>query len=260
MEGLMSNSVIEAFKNEIYRPDSDIVSCVEETMKKLDSAGDANLPAFMSNLQKMKSDKSLYEIRVTLRALSRIIKPKNYLEIGTRRGWSLAQVLAEASSVKVVSFDLWVPQYAGSTNPGPDFLKSEMMKIVGAGVLDIKFVCGNSHDTFPEYFRSIKSSGLKYDIITVDGDHTLQGAWWDLVDVMPIVSVGGAIVFDDLDYEGDEKVFGVKAESKYRREPMPKNIRTLTDVWNEIKKTHPNFVFLDNLKGIPPVGFGVRVS
>ncbi len=257
----MSNEIIEVFKREIYSPDSNIVDCIEETMKKLDSCGDVNYSAFMSMIQKMKSDRSLYEIRATLRALSRIIKPKNYIEIGTRRGWSLAQVLAETPRIKVVSFDLWVPQYASAANPGPAFVKNEMKKVVSnLDDIDIEFISGNSHDTVLEYFKKIKNMNLAFDIITVDGDHTLVGAWWDLLDVMPMVSIGGAVVFDDLEYIGDEKTFGVHPESKYPREPMPGSVKTLTDVWNEIKNKYPNFIFLDNLKGKPPVGFGVRIS
>lgn len=256
----MGNGTIEAFEREIFNQRSDLIDCIEETMKRLDSKGEGNYVGFMDTVRKMKSDRSLYEIRATLRALSRIIKPKTYLEIGTRRGWSLAQVLAETPSVKVLSFDLWVKNYASAENPGPAFVKSELKKITGRQTMDIEFISGNSHDTIPEYFEKKKNMDIKFDLVTVDGDHTLLGAWWDLLDVIPMVSVGGAVVFDDLGFAGDEEIFGVTAQSKYAREPLPLNIKTLTDVWNEIKKRNPNFIFIDNLKGKPPVGFGLRIS
>ena len=256
----MSNGIIEAFKREVFNQNSDLIDCIEETMKKLDPTSDGNYAGFMDTLRKMKSNRSLYEIRATLRALSRIIKPKTYLEIGTRRGWSLAQVLAETPSVKVLSLDLWVENYASAENPGPSFVKNELKKITGRLDLDIEFISGNSHDTIPEYFEKEKNMDIKFDLITVDGDHTLLGAWWDLLDVIDRVSVGGAIVFDDLEYTGDEKIFGVKAQSKHARESMPLHIKTLTDVWNEIKKRNQNFIFIDNMEGKPPVAFGLRIS
>ena len=39
---------------------------------------------------------------------------------------------------------------------------------------------------------------LKFDLITVDGDHSVSGAWDDLKNVTPRLRVGGVLVFDDI--------------------------------------------------------------
>jgi predicted O-methyltransferase YrrM len=60
----------------------------------------------------------------------------------------------------------------------------------------VEFVTGNSHQTLPEFFA--KHPELELDLVTVDGDHSDEGAHEDLMTVLPKVSRGGAIVFDDV--------------------------------------------------------------
>ena len=65
-------------------------------------------------------EESRVEIRTALRAIARAIQPRSNLEIGTRRCWSLAQVLAESPAVHAYAFDWWVEAYGSVENPGPD--------------------------------------------------------------------------------------------------------------------------------------------
>ena len=67
-------------------------------------------------------------------------------------------------------------------------------KSLGEGTLT--FVDGDSHKTVPEYFRT--NAGQAFDLITVDGDHSVGGAIADLQNVKEHVRIGGAIVFDDI--------------------------------------------------------------
>ena len=134
------------------------------------------------------------DIVTTLLAISEVLRPKRYLEIGVRRGRSVCAVASSAPACSMFLFDIWIQDYAGMDNPGPDFVLSELAKVGHNG--ECYFVDGNSHETLPRFFH--ENPGISFDLITVDGDHTLQGAAQDLLDVLPHLSVGGAVVFDDI--------------------------------------------------------------
>jgi len=134
------------------------------------------------------------DILTVLLAAAKLIRPRNYLEIGVRRGRSMAMVAANLPECDIVGLDLWTPDYAGMSNPGPDFVRAEMKKIGYAGRLEL--IAGNSHDTLPRFFSEHTSA--YFDLVTVDGDHSRRGAEQDLRDVLPRVKIGGIIVFDDI--------------------------------------------------------------
>lgn len=127
-------------------------------------------------------------------AASSTLKTKNYLEIGVRRGRSVCTVVRGCPTVNIVAFEMWQKNYAGMENPGYEFVKSELKKHKHKG--DIIFINGNSHVTVPEYFK--ENPEMKFDLITVDGDHSEEGAYKDLCDVIPHLAIGGVIVFDDI--------------------------------------------------------------
>jgi predicted O-methyltransferase YrrM len=134
------------------------------------------------------------DIVTVLIGLSEEIQPIDYLEIGVRRGRSVCAVGSIVPDCHMALFDMWMPNYAGMENPGPDFVRAELAKIGHHGPLE--FIDGNSHETVPKYFADHPDAS--FDIITVDGDHTNMGAAQDLADVMPRLKIGGALVFDDI--------------------------------------------------------------
>jgi predicted O-methyltransferase YrrM len=137
------------------------------------------------------------DINTVLLGLSRSLQPSNYLEIGVRRGRSMAMVASQAPHCSLAGFDLWQQDYAGMENPGPDFVRDEMARIGHVG--QIEFVGGDSRQTVPNYFK--RNPDIFFDLVTVDGDHSLEGAKTDLVNVMPRIKVGGALVFDDVSHQ-----------------------------------------------------------
>jgi len=148
-------------------------------------------------------------------------------------------VLAEAPDVHASCFDMWVDNYGGTTNPGPEFLREELMRAVPGFRGRLTFLSGNSHDVLPVFFDGAASGELpdynllrhfetrphQFDLITVDGDHTALGAWWDLLDVMPHVALGGAVVFDDLLDKSDELMGDHPASRFANRYPPLVNFR-----------------------------------
>lgn len=135
------------------------------------------------------------DIVTVLLCLTDLIRPRDYLEIGVRRGRSACAVASRAPDCRMDLFDMWVNNYAGMSNPGPDFVAAELAKVGHRPGLT-HFIDGDSHKTLPAHFATQPDAA--YDLITVDGDHSLKGAAQDLFDVLPRLRIGGAVVFDDI--------------------------------------------------------------
>lgn len=134
------------------------------------------------------------DLLTVLTAATRLINPRSYLEVGVRRGRSMAVVAGGARNCSIIGIDLWQPGYAGMENPGPNHVRSELGRVGFTGSLDL--VAGDSHEILPQLFA--RKPDLTFDLITVDGDHSARGATRDLEDVLPRLRVGGAVVFDDI--------------------------------------------------------------
>ncbi len=136
------------------------------------------------------------DIVTVLLACALLIQPENYLEIGVRRGRSMAMVAATCPDCHILGFDLWKPNYAGMPNPGPEFVRAELDKLGYRGRLEL--VSGDSHQTVPQYLGAHPEA--YFDLVTVDGDHSREGAIQDLREVIPRLKLGGALVFDDISH------------------------------------------------------------
>jgi predicted O-methyltransferase YrrM len=202
------------------------------------------------------------ETRCFISWLARELQPKTYLEVGVRRGFSMAMVAGRSPDVEIYGFDLWAPDYAGSPNPGPGFVQSELRKI--GYEKRVHFINGDSHLTLPAFFQAtgrglnrLKSRwGFKvkprsFDLITIDGDHSLLGAYQDLLDTMPYCAIGGAVVFDDI-------LPGSLGSSE--GEADPHRWGDLLGVWRAIQRHFPNFRYFDYLSDPPGVGVAVRIE
>ena len=145
------------------------------------------------------------DLYTTLSGLSLALQPRRYLEIGVRRGHSMAMVLTQSPACEAVGFDMWVENYAGLNNPGKEFVATQLRGVGFDRV--VEFVDGDSARTVPEYFRRHPDS--YFDLITVDGDHSARGALLDLAHVLPRVSGGGAVVFGDVNNPSHRELRGV---------------------------------------------------
>ncbi len=173
--------------------------CIRKAMAILERLEPDNyleqlLQYYTEGLKRFGENWRYADIVTSLCACADLLRPQSYLEIGVRRGRSMAVVGAICPDCHIVGFDLWVSDYAGMTNPGPDFVRSEMARLGHTGPLDL--ISGNSHDTLPGYFR--KHPDAFFDLVTIDGDHSGWGAKQDLGDVLPRIKRGGIAVFDDI--------------------------------------------------------------
>jgi predicted O-methyltransferase YrrM len=171
------------------------------------------------------------DIVTALTACADLIKPQSYLEIGVRRGRSMAVVAAACPESSIAGFDSWVPDYAGMANPGTDFVRKEMFKLGYGGSLEL--IRGNSHETIQQYFQ--QHPNAFFDLATVDGDHSEAGARQDLKEVKPRIKIGGVVVFDDIVH--------------------PKHLY-LHRVWHEIIGSDPDFSTWE----FTELGFGVALA
>ncbi len=208
------------------------------------------------------------EIRCLLSWLARELRPGTYLEVGVRRGFSMAVVAARCPQVEVYAFDSWVPGYGGVENPGPQFVRSEMEKV--GYRKKIHFFTGDSHKTLPAFFRArniplmerakltfrFSARSPAFDLITIDGDHSLLGAYRDLLDTMPHCSPGGVVVFDDIAADPSESAPGAP---EAERGEDPHGWGDLLGVWRAVQGRVAGFRFFEYLQTPPGVGLAVRL-
>lgn len=172
------------------------------------------------------------ETRCFVKWAAEQIQPKTYLEIGTRRGWSTAMVVSTNSECDLYCFDIWEAGYSGAENPGPQFVQKEMEKL--GYKKNINFFSGDSKVTVPEFFN--QNPDLYFDLILVDGDHTVDGAVTDLRNTLGHVALNGFLIFDDI----------VICER-------------LDEVWYHMKKEFTNFEYFSYIDSRPGVGIARRI-
>lgn len=153
------------------------------------------------------------DLTTVLWAAATLIRPTSYLEIGVRRGRSAAVVAAMCPDCAIFGFDLWMPDYAGAPNPGPEFVQKELSAVGHRGSLEL--MSGDSRKLVPSFLQQRPS--LFFDLITVDGDHSVLGAASDLANVLPRLKVGGIIVFDDIETPGLRRAWDhlVRRDKRY---------------------------------------------
>lgn len=209
------------------------------------------------------------EIRSLLHWLAMKFHPRTYLEVGVRRGFSLAMVASQCPEAEIYGFDLWIPQYAGVDNPGPKFVQSEMTKVGYKKRLHL--FNGDSHKTLPAFFGNgrvglwnrLKIGGranprpATFDLIAIDGDHSLLGSYQDLLDTMPFCSLGGVVVFDDIVPE-----ISPANEDALKKEwgEDPYGWKSPLGVWHAIQDRFSNFRYFEYTTHPPGVGLAVRLN
>lgn len=149
---------------------------------------------YKEGLERYGDDWRYADIVTALFAAAKLVRPRKYLEIGVRQGRSMATVASVTPDCEIVGFDMWIADYAGAPNPGPELVKQQLANQKFRGTVEL--ISGNSHETLPVYFKSHPDA--VFDLITVDGDHSRAGASQDIRDVLPHLAIGGVLVFDDI--------------------------------------------------------------
>lgn len=134
-------------------------------------------------------------------------KIEKYFEVGTQEGNSLKAVVTNCDVKKVVCCDNWGKESGGTGRGSHDHIVKLLSEWTYNGVAD--FFDGNSHKTI-KLINQRPENKEQYDLVLVDGDHSIYGATMDLMDCWPLVKPGGYLFFDDIIHEGHchlERVF-----------------------------------------------------
>lgn len=152
-----------------------------------------------------------------------------YLEVGVGRGHSFVLVClaVEVFGGRLeygVGIDAWVENYGGEPNPGAAQVY-RLLEDVGAwGCEPVTLITGDSHVELMKLRGSGYLVGVgrvkprpTFNLILVDGDHTDEGAAQDLEDAFALLEPGGFLVFDDVVYQGDNRLLRVVAQVRHAR-------------------------------------------
>jgi predicted O-methyltransferase YrrM len=210
---------IRAFEHGVRDPE--ITAGTIDVIDRL--SADRSLDAYRESLRGIARDRRPYwDLACALSYLAECFPIEDYLEIGVRRGKSMAQVASRRPDCRIVGCDMWMSPYGGVDNPGPTFVQDEMTRLGHRGSLEL--ISGSSHDVLPAF--KAQRPRERFDVVTVDGDHSDEGAWADLVEAVDLVRPGGFLVFDDITHP----------------------LHTLASVWARFRQSYGGtFEFAENL-------------
>lgn len=120
------------------------------------------------------------------------LRPKRIMEIGTRNGGSLVQLLSlyhRYDEMSVVCFDLW--REIGS----PRTVRRNL-RLLNIPTDMVEFISGDSRETVAAYKK--EHPHMRFDYILVDGGHEREVARTDLHNVADMIDSGGILIFDDI--------------------------------------------------------------
>lgn len=158
-------------------------------LKRLNPA-DTYLEAYLGHLK--RSGASFFDSYMLLWEIAASRAPKKILEIGTRTGISLCQLLSGYIDNSVIEEIVCIdPFNDGFISPA---LVKKSLNYLNLPADKVDFKVGLSQDVLP----GLITSGRKFDYILVDGDHSKITAGQDLEAAHELLETGGIIVFDDI--------------------------------------------------------------
>jgi precorrin-6B methylase 2 len=131
------------------------------------------------------------------------IPVKKYLEIGVRNCASMIQAVASKPVKRVIGIDLWNSNYA-NLKSSYNFAKDQM----SFSKKDIELIKGDSKKEIPKLKES-------FELITIDGDHTVEGLSVDIENCFLKLNKKGAIIIDDINHPTHGKSLLPFVRSKY---------------------------------------------
>lgn len=133
------------------------------------------------------------------RTLSNIVESnhiKRYLEIGTREGCSLRNVIEGNNNLEEIFIsDIWGSDYGGSGRQNHNHISNLLTLLKFSG--KVVYLDGDSKVTVPTLQDDYRDY---FDLVLVDGDHSYDGGMADLRNVFGLVKNKGIIVFDDINH------------------------------------------------------------
>lgn len=188
---------------------------------------------YQSSREKFGGHWRYADLLSALWAAATLNPPATYLEVGVRTGRSAAVVGAAAPACDIYGFDLWPPDYAGTTIRGPDFVRGELKRVGHTG--SVTLVAGDSSKTLPAFLR--EHPDLYFDLVTIDGAKAIAISGSDFANALPRLKVGGIVVCDDICLAPH-----------------------LARLWDTVVKRDPRYVTWQFAEGTVGVAAAVRMS
>jgi predicted O-methyltransferase YrrM len=127
-------------------------------------------------------------------AVAAVLRPRKYLEIGTRFGYSLVSVARAATELQlVVSCDL--ESYENRYALPSQQIAERNLRAAGY-TAEARFIVDDS-SRIAEHL-----AGVRFDLILIDGDHSYLGCRSDILNCYSLLTPGGVLMVDDLDIAG----------------------------------------------------------
>lgn len=200
------------------------IETTKEVLKTLDllSPGEPSLEFvkdfYRKGIENFGDSWKYADISSAVYVFSKMLSVENYLEVGVRRGRSMTVFASQSKNANIFGFDKWIKNYAGSENPGESLVREELNKVGFEGSL--KIIDGDSKKTIPSFFK--ENPDLYFDVITIDGDHSIKGAKRDLNNTVKRLKIGGVIIFDDISSQ----------EHPYLKKVWEKNIKNRDNLYS----------------------------
>lgn len=198
------------------------ISVIFNTLRILKGVnkGDAYYENYLWHLD--RDGEKFYDSYMLLWEIGSVFQPKRILEIGTRTGISLCQLLSayvdHSKIERIVCVDPFNDGFISSN------LVRKNLRHLNLPTDKIKFIEESSETAMPKLIEANE----QFDYVLVDGDHSKPAAIRDLENAHKLISPDGIIVFDDISPYGCD----------------------LLDVWNTFSGTHSNeYDFEMNLSG-----------
>jgi len=165
--------------------------------------------------------------------LGSVVKPRRILEIGSRTGISICQLLSAYVDHSIIENVVLCDLFNDGLGT-PDLIFNNL-KYLNIPTDKVQFLVGDSLAQIPAYMQ--KFPDHKFGYILVDGNHDKDYARQDLSNAVKIIDIGGYILFDDITEDGC----------------------SLQDVWDQFKEENKvNFIFGENHDG-KGIGYARRL-
>ena len=198
-------------------------------LKKINQ-GDMYMEAYRGHLDRHGDE--FYDTYILMWELAAYHTPRRILEVGTRTGISLCQLLSgyidHSVIERIVTVDIFTDGFIS-----PAIVKRNLSYLnLPVDKVDIK--TGNSLDILPE----LAEKGEIFDYILIDGDHSKETARKDLENANNLIMPGGFILFDDISDAPGECA--------------------LIDVWQAFEESHKDeYTIFTNMTG-KGVGLAIK--
>jgi predicted O-methyltransferase YrrM len=140
---------------------------------------------------------------------------ENYLEVGVCEGHSLEVVVRECPTIEHITLiDMWGKAYGGSGRGSHQHIVELLDRVPYRD--GVRFLDGDSHVILPQLIKE----GNGYDLITIDGDHSLEGGKQDLMHGWELLNPEGWITFDDICHPAHPYLMDVAKQFEAEKKPQ----------------------------------------